>query len=66
MTIINRAHTSQELQAVLADSSLFSSLDIHFANFMARLAKTGSPEIPLAAALVSCKTSQGNICLDLA
>jgi exodeoxyribonuclease V alpha subunit len=66
MTIINRAHTSQELQAVLADSSLFSSLDIHFANFMTRLSKTSSPEVPLAAALVSSKTNEGNICLDLA
>ncbi|MFC1826308.1 exodeoxyribonuclease V subunit alpha [Thermodesulfobacteriota bacterium] len=66
MKPINRSHTSQELKAVLADKSLFSSLDIHFANFIARLAKTDSPEVPLAAALVSCRTSEGNICLDLA
>ena len=66
MTIIKKNPADQELQAILTDSSLFSSLDIHFANFIARLAETNSPEVPLAAALVSSRTSEGNICLNLA
>ena len=65
MTLNKKIHTYQELQATLSETGLFSNLDIHFANFIVRLAKTNSPEVPLAAALVSCKTSEGNICLDL-
>lgn len=63
---LKKTHTYQGLQAILSGAHLFSSLDIHFAHFIARLAKTNSPEVGLAAALVSCKTSAGNICLDLA
>ncbi len=59
-------HTNKSHQAILSDTNLFSSLDIHFANFIARLAQTNSPGVPLAAALVSYKTGEGNICLDLA
>jgi exodeoxyribonuclease V alpha subunit len=66
MRLGKKIHTYQELQTILSESGLFSNLDIHFANFIARLTKANSPEVPLAAALVSCKTSEGNICLDLA
>ena len=66
MTLTTKSPTWQELRPFLADSGLFSSLDIHFADFAARLAETETPAIPLAAALVSRKTSEGNICLDLA
>jgi len=66
MTLHKKTHTSQRLQAILSDTGLFSNLDIRFASFIARLAKTNSPEVGLAAALVSCKTSEGDICLDLA
>ena len=66
MTTRKKTHPYQELQAILSDTNLFSSLDSHFANFIARLAQTNSPEVVLAAALVSHKTGEGNICLDLA
>ncbi|MBW2467022.1 MAG: AAA family ATPase, partial [Deltaproteobacteria bacterium] len=65
MSNINLLHNPLALQAFFADSGLFSNLDIHFANFMARLSATDSPAVPLAAALVSSKTNEGNICLDL-
>jgi exodeoxyribonuclease V alpha subunit len=58
--------TFQELQAILVNLDIFTSIDVHFAGFMARLAKTYSLDVSLAAALVSRKTSEGNICLDLA
>jgi exodeoxyribonuclease V alpha subunit len=48
------------------DSGVFSLLDIHFAGFMARLAGEDNPALFLAAAMVSCFTRQGHICLDLA
>ena len=66
MKLDKKIHTYQELQTILSETGLFSNLDIHFANFIARLTKTNSPEVPLAAALVSSKTNEGNICLDLA
>ena len=66
MTLINKAPAPQELQTILAGNSLFSNLDIHFANFMARLAKTNSTHVGLAAALVSSRTGEGNICINLA
>jgi exodeoxyribonuclease V alpha subunit len=56
----------QELKNILADPELFSSLDRHFAMFMERMAKMPSPATALAAALVSRRTGEGNICLDLA
>ncbi len=56
----------QELRSILSDPELFSSLDTHFAMFMARLATNHSPAAALAAALVSRTTGAGNICLDLA
>lgn len=44
---------------------ILSLLDIHFARFAARLAGSNTPELSLAAALVSSQTRQGHICLDL-
>ena len=44
---------------------LFSNLDIHFARLMIRLSNQGSPELFLAAALVSHYTQAGHVCLDL-
>ncbi len=58
--------TLHELRSILSDPELFSSLDNHFAMFIGRLAKKHSPAASLAAALVSRKTGEGNICLDLA
>ena len=66
MTLRKKTPAGQGLQAILSAAHLFSNLDIHFANFITRLAETSSPEVGLAAALVSLKTSEGNICLDLA
>ena len=43
----------------------FSELDLHFARFMTELAGRDSPELFLAAALVSRSTREGHICLDL-
>jgi exodeoxyribonuclease V alpha subunit len=57
--------TFPELEAALANRELFTSIDTHFANFMARLAKKYPQHVALAAALVSHKTGAGNICLDL-
>jgi len=58
--------TFQELQAALANRELFTSIDAHFARFMAGLAKNYFQHVSLAAALVSHKIGEGNICLDLA
>jgi exodeoxyribonuclease V alpha subunit len=44
---------------------MFSSLDIHFARFMAELNGTDAPELFLAAALVSHYRGMGHVCLDL-
>ena len=54
-----------ELQALLADDTIFSSLDRHFAFFINRIARKNSPELGLAAALLSNRTNKGNICIDL-
>jgi len=61
----NQAPGLRELKEVLEGNSLFSNLDTHFANFMARLAKTNSVDVGLAAALVSYTTGEGNICINL-
>ncbi len=65
MTPLNRTHTWKELRQILSDAPQFSNLDIHFANFIANLSETDSPFVPLAAALVSSKTGEGNVCLNL-
>jgi exodeoxyribonuclease V alpha subunit len=49
----------------LKKSGFLSPLDFHFARFVSRLAQTPSPELELAAALVSCLTREGHICFDL-
>ena len=54
-----------DLQGVLSDPGLFSSLDGHFAMFIGRMAGNHCSEAALAAALVSRTTGDGNICLDL-
>jgi exodeoxyribonuclease V alpha subunit len=66
MNLIDKSAAFQGLQAKLTGNSLFSSIDIHFANFMAGLAKTNPVEVGLAAALVSSRTGEGNICINLA
>jgi exodeoxyribonuclease V alpha subunit len=51
-------------------SGLFNSIDIRFANFIARISENNDPDILpdilLGAALVSNLTGDGNVCLDLA
>ncbi|MDY0039881.1 MAG: exodeoxyribonuclease V subunit alpha [Desulforhabdus sp.] len=50
----------------LVDCGILSFLDVHFAGFMEELNAHRSPELLLAAALVSAGSRQGHICLDLA
>ncbi|MBL0732725.1 MAG: hypothetical protein JJW03_07745, partial [Desulfosarcina sp.] len=47
-------------------SGLFNSIDIRFANFIAKISKNDDPDILLGAALVSNVTNGGDVCLDLA
>lgn len=49
----------------LREKGIFSSLDVHFARFSARLAGEDNPELFLGAALVSSYRGKGHICLDL-
>jgi exodeoxyribonuclease V alpha subunit len=49
----------------LREKGILSSLDTHFAGFLERLSGSPSPELVVAAALVSASTRQGHICLDL-
>jgi exodeoxyribonuclease V alpha subunit len=51
--------------ANMATLSSFDVLDREFAGFLARLAKSDSSQLALAAALVSRATRSGHICLDL-
>ncbi len=55
---------NEDLHA-LKNAGVLSSLDVHFARFMERLNEKRSPELVLAAALVSSLTGRGHICLDL-
>ena len=66
MQSANTSAVLQELQTLFSDPDLFSSLDKHFAMFIAGLAQKHKPEAALAAALVSRNTGEGHICLDLA
>lgn len=43
----------------------FAPLDLHFATLCGRLAASQDPDLLLTAALVSSRTSQGHVCLDL-
>ncbi|SPD72124.1 RecBCD enzyme subunit RecD [uncultured Desulfobacterium sp.] len=49
----------------LSQKGMFSTLDFHFAGFMAELDGTDAFEVYLAAALVSHYRGMGHICLDL-
>ncbi len=49
----------------LYDMGNFNKIDIHFAGFIAMLAKENDPDIGLASALVSQVTGDGDVCLDL-
>jgi len=61
-----RAESSAEEGVdLLQAQGLISGLDLHFARFMARLAKKNQSLVALSAALVSSSTKQGHICLDL-
>jgi exodeoxyribonuclease V alpha subunit len=62
---VNTPCTIKKLQDILSCPEVFSSLDNHFAMFIGRLARKYKPETALAAALVSRKVNEGNICLDL-
>ena len=50
----------------LLNNSFFSNIDIQFAGFMAALARSHDPAVPLAAALTSRNVRHGNVCIDLA
>ena len=54
-----------DILPVLDDDTLFSNLDRHFGAFISRLAAQSSPELFLAAALLSSRTNNGHVCLDL-
>ena len=49
----------------LHNIGILSDLDVHFARFIGELAETESPDLLLAAALLSSYTRGGHICLDL-
>ena len=49
----------------LKNIGFFYPLDVHFAVFIGKLAEISSPELVLAAGLVSRVTREGHICLDL-
>jgi exodeoxyribonuclease V alpha subunit len=57
--LLNRLDAFRE-RGVLAD------LDVEFARFVARLAGEATPEVVLAAALVSRDVERGHVCADLA
>lgn len=49
----------------LSEAAELCDLDVHFGRFMQGLARTGIPELGLAAALLTRDTREGHICLDL-
>lgn len=49
----------------LKEKGILSSLDVHFAQFMAKLAKNDDPLFVASVALASNWTSRGHICVDL-
>jgi exodeoxyribonuclease V alpha subunit len=49
-----------------AERGVLSDLDVRFARFVAGIARDTSPEIVLAAALVSRQVDRGHVCADLA
>ena len=52
------------MNAVINDEQ-FSAIDRHFARFMMKCSDSSADGLMLAALLVSCRTSQGDICLDI-
>jgi len=50
----------------LEKTGLFSSIDVHFAGFMATLCQADDPAVTLAAALASRNIRNGDVCVDLA
>lgn len=60
----SRAPSRRELYR-LYHIGLLSLLDIHFAGFMEGLSGGCIPELSLGAALVSSRTREGHVCLDL-
>ena len=56
---------NDETLEILMGEGILAPVDIHFAGLMARLCGGGTPELCLAAALVSRATREGHICLDL-
>lgn len=49
----------------LRQAEQLSDLDLHFGRFLARLARCETPELVMAACLVSRRTSAGHVCVDL-
>lgn len=68
MRVRNQAMTEpiEKTLATCCAEGMFSPLDLHFARFMGKLAAADSPELMLAAALVSRRTGTGHSCFDLA
>jgi exodeoxyribonuclease V alpha subunit len=56
---------SRDILYRLSSSGILSHIDIHFALFACSLSGADMPELSLAAALVSSRARQGDICLDL-
>ncbi len=67
MVIVFNRNSSMKklLNQLLQQNGNFSSLDLHFAEFIQRLDGRASDEVYLAAALVSRWNRQGHICVDL-
>ncbi len=57
---------NKDLQKKLIEKGFLSFLDIHFARYLSSLTGVDSPELFLAAVLVSHAKEQGHVCLDLA
>lgn len=49
----------------LKEEGVFSELDLHFGRFMERLAGASIPEIAALSALLSARTRDGHVCLNL-
>jgi exodeoxyribonuclease V alpha subunit len=52
-------------QGLMLPEGLFEPIDMYFARFMEQLSGTNTPELVLAAALVSRLSREGHTCLDL-
>ena len=65
MTPSQKKYSFADIQPVLENDIYFSNLDRHFGSFISRLATKNSPELTLAAALLSSWTNNGHVCIDL-